>query len=139
MKETHSRSDCPINYLVELLGDKWSLLILRDMLLTGKTAYGDFLTSKEKIATNILASRLVSLEQAGLIAKARDPANHRKYIYSLTDKGLDLAPLFVEIVLWSGKYHHVPPEREAMLRMARTQKRSLIQAIRTGEQQETQF
>lgn len=136
MHQTQPRSDCPINYLVELLGDKWSLLILRDMLLNGKTSYGEFLTSKEKIATNILASRLTSLEQAGLITKARDSANHRKYIYSLTDKGLDLTPLFVEVMLWSGKYYPIPPERQHIMHKARTEKQRLIQAIRTGDQQE---
>jgi DNA-binding HxlR family transcriptional regulator len=97
------RSDCPVNFALETFGDKWSLLIIRDIVFWGKKTYGDFLNSDEGIATNILAARLAQLEQVGILAKAPDPADKRRDVYSLTEKGLELIPLLVEIVAWSGK------------------------------------
>jgi len=97
------RSNCPVNFGLETFGDKWSLLIVRDIVFWGKKTYGDFLRSDEGIATNILASRLVQLEKEGIIAKMPHPADRRKDVFSLTDKGLELIPLLVEIVSWSGK------------------------------------
>lgn len=103
-KVTPSRSQCPINLVLEAVGDSWSMLIVRDLMLRGHSSYQAFLRSGEKIATNILADRLVRLEQHGLIAKAADPADARKFIYSLTEKGADLAPLLVEMTLFSLKH-----------------------------------
>lgn len=97
------RSNCPVNFGLETFGDKWSLLIIRDMVFWGKKTYGEFLKSDEGIATNILASRLVQLEREGIIIKKRHPGDKRKDIYSLTEKGMGLIPLLVEIVAWSGK------------------------------------
>jgi DNA-binding HxlR family transcriptional regulator len=97
------RSDCPVNFGLETFGDKWSLLIIRDIVFWGKKTYGDFLRSDEGIATNILAARLAQLEKEGILAKTRHPADKRKDVYALTEKGLDLIPLLVEIVAWSGK------------------------------------
>ncbi|HVZ29928.1 MAG TPA: helix-turn-helix domain-containing protein [Asticcacaulis sp.] len=99
-----SRSLCPINLVLEAVGDNWSMLIIRDLMLRGHSSYQAFLRSGEKIATNILADRLVRLEQHGLISKAADPADARKYIYGLTEKGADLAPLLVEMTLFSLKH-----------------------------------
>jgi DNA-binding HxlR family transcriptional regulator len=103
-KVTPARSQCPINLVLEAVGDSWSLLIVRDLMLRGHSSYQAFLRSGEKIATNVLADRLVRLEQYGLISKAADPADARKYIYSLTEKGADLAPLLVEMTLFSVKH-----------------------------------
>lgn len=97
------RSNCPVNFGLETFGDKWSLLILRDMVFWGKKTYGEFLRSDEGIATNILAARLASLEKEGIISKKPHPEDKRKDLYSLIDKGLELIPLLVEIVAWSGK------------------------------------
>lgn len=99
------RSKCPINLLLEAAGDSWSLLIIRDLMFRGHSTYKAFLNSEERIATNILADRLVRLEQSGLISKQADPEDARKYIYKLTEKGADLAPVLVEIMLWSNRYH----------------------------------
>ncbi|UDF02385.1 helix-turn-helix domain-containing protein [Asticcacaulis sp. AND118] len=99
------RSKCPINLLLEVVGDTWSLLIIRDLMFKGRSTYKAFLNAEEKIATNILADRLSKLEAAGLISKATDPDDARKYIYRLTEKGADLAPVLVEMMLWSNKYH----------------------------------
>ena len=95
------RSDCPVNFAVETLGDKWSLVILRDMIFWGKKTYGEFLKSDEKIATNILAGRLEYLEKEGLIRKTRDERDKRKEIYSVTEKGVALVPMFIEMIAWS--------------------------------------
>ncbi|ESQ75457.1 HxlR family transcriptional regulator [Asticcacaulis sp. AC402] len=98
------RSLCPINLTLEKVGDSWSMLIIRDLMLRGHTGYQAFLRSEEKIATNILADRLARLEQNGVIIKKPDPADARKFIYSLTEKGADLAPLLVELALYSLKH-----------------------------------
>lgn len=102
-KESKLRSNCPVNFGLETFGDKWSLLIIRDIIFWGKKTYGDFLSSDEKIATNILASRLSQLEENGILKREKHPADKRKDIYSLTEKGMELIPLLVEIVAWSGK------------------------------------
>lgn len=98
------RSLCPINLTLEAIGDSWTLLIIRDLMLRGHTGYQAFLRSEEKIATNILADRLLKLEQNGLVSKSPDPADARKFIYALTEKGADLAPLVVELALFSTKH-----------------------------------
>ncbi|MEL7341158.1 MAG: helix-turn-helix domain-containing protein [Bacteroidota bacterium] len=100
------KSDCPINYGLEFFGDRWSLLIIRDIMFNGKQSYGDFLASDEKISTNILANRLKMLQEIGLIQKYPDPAHGSKSIYSLTAKGMDLLPVLLEITAWSAKYDH---------------------------------
>jgi DNA-binding HxlR family transcriptional regulator len=98
------RSHCPINFALEVIGDKWSLLIVRDIAFWGKLTYGEFSSSKEKIASNILALRLERLLNEGVLAKTEDAADRRKDFYTLTEKGLDLIPLLLEMVAWSEKY-----------------------------------
>lgn len=97
------RSDCPVNFAVETLGDKWSLVILRDMIFWGKKTYGEFLKSDERIATNILAGRLEYLEKEGLITKTPDETDKRKDIYAVTEKGVALVPMFLEMIAWSAQ------------------------------------
>ncbi len=99
------RSLCPINLVLEAVGDNWSLLILRDLMFRGHSSYQAFLRSEEKIATNILADRLLKLEQNGLISKSADPRDARKFIYALTEKGADLAPLLVEMTLYAQRHN----------------------------------
>jgi DNA-binding HxlR family transcriptional regulator len=98
------RSHCAVNYGVEVFGDKWSLLIIRDMVFDGKKTYGEFLKSEEGIATNVLASRLALLEEQGILSKAPNPADRRTDFYKLTEKGLDLIPILLSIVVWSAKH-----------------------------------
>lgn len=97
------RSNCPVNFGLETFGDKWSLLIVRDIVFWGKRTFGEFLRSDERIATNILSSRLAQLEREGIVEKHRDPNDKRRDNYVLTEKGMELIPLLVEIVAWSGK------------------------------------
>lgn len=104
MAKQKRKSDCPINFVLEVFGDKWTFLIVRDMMFKGKRHYSEFLQSEEKIATNILADRLSILEQAGVIVKSPDPEHGSKFIYKLSPKGIDLLPLLVEAIMWSAKY-----------------------------------
>ena len=122
------RSGCPLNASVEILGDRWSILIIRDMMLRGFQTYKEFLTSYEKIATNILADRLKNLEAHGIIAARRDVKDGRKVIYRLTAKGIDLAPVLTEMVLWAGG--HEKTENEALVRLMRQDKGKFIAEIR---------
>ncbi len=98
------RSNCPINYLLELFGDKWTLLVIRDLMFKEKRYFGEFLQSDEKISTNILANRLQSLEAHGVITKKMDEKNRSKIIYSLTAKGKDMLPIMLEVTQWSSRY-----------------------------------
>ena len=104
MKTQKPRSTCPISFTLDVLGDKWTLLILRDLVFAGKSTYGEFLQSAEKMATNILADRLATLESQGFITKEVAADKRSKFTYRLTEKGLDLLPLLMEITLWGAKY-----------------------------------
>ena len=110
-----TRSDCPISCSLEVFGDKWSLLIIRDLMLNQKSTYGDFLKSAEGIATNILASRLLSLEENGIIEKREHPDSKAKVLYRLTHKGIDLLPILFEIHLWAEKHYPIPAELQEMI------------------------
>jgi DNA-binding HxlR family transcriptional regulator len=98
------RSKCPVNLALEVFGDKWSLVIIRDIMFSGKRSFRDLLRSEEQIASNILTDRLAMLEKEGIISKTDDPAHKQKYIYTLTLKGIDLLPIMVEIGAWSIKH-----------------------------------
>lgn len=107
------RSDCPIAYALDFVGDKWTLIVLRDLILVRKRYFQEFLASSEKIASNILASRLKLLECAGLVTRQTDPAHGRRVIYAPTEKALDLLPTMLELVRWGAKYDAksgAPPE-----------------------------
>jgi DNA-binding HxlR family transcriptional regulator len=122
------RSGCPLNASVEMLGDRWSLLIIRDMMLRGFRSYKEFLESHERIATNILADRLRKLEGHGIITTRRDPSDGRKLIYSLTTKGIDLAPVLTEMVLWAAR--HEDTGNQALVRQMRKDKEKVLAAVR---------
>ncbi|AYZ11445.1 helix-turn-helix domain-containing protein [Chryseobacterium arthrosphaerae] len=120
------RSDCPISCSLEMWGDKWSLLIIRDLMLKKECTYGDFLKADEKIATNILASRLQNLLDHGIIDKKDHPDNKLKIIYFLTQKGIDLIPVIVEINLWGDQYLTIPEERKKLLEDIKRDKEGFI-------------
>jgi DNA-binding HxlR family transcriptional regulator len=122
------RSRCPLNASVEMLGDRWSLLILRDMMVRGSRTYKEFLESDEGIATNILADRLRKLEGHGIITTERDPSDGRKLIYSLTAKGIDLAPVLTEMVLWAAAYEDTG--KLALVRQMKKDKEQFLTAVR---------
>src|SRR3984957_15890501 len=118
------RSGCPLNASVEMLGDRWSLLIIRDMMLRGFRRYKEFLESYEGIATNILADRLRKLEAYGVIAPERDASDGRKVIYRLTAKGISLAPVMSEMVLWAAA--HDGTGNEALVKEIQKDKEGFI-------------
>jgi DNA-binding HxlR family transcriptional regulator len=124
----HRRSGCPLNASVEMLGDRWSLLIIRDMMLLGYRSFKQFLNSHERIATNILADRLKRLENYGIIASSPDPTDGRKLIYSLTKKGQDLAPVLTEMVLWAAA--HEETGNQALVRLMKKDKAKFLADIR---------
>jgi DNA-binding HxlR family transcriptional regulator len=99
------RSGCVINQVVELLGDQWSLLVIRDIIFVNRRHFRELLTkSVEGIASNILADRLQRLVEQGIIVKSHDPSHKQKAIYSLTEKGIELLPLLMEMAAWGNKY-----------------------------------
>jgi DNA-binding HxlR family transcriptional regulator len=128
-KKIDYRSDCPISTALDIFGDKWSLLVIRDLIFKGKKTYGDFLESEEKIATNILADRLALLECSGIISKHRHPDSKAKVLYKITAKGIDLIPLLIEIILWSEKHHVVHPYAKEFARMVKKDKAGVIKSL----------
>ncbi len=126
------RSSCPVTFALDRVGDKWSLLIVRDLMFRGKETYGEFLNSGDGIATNVLADRLKCLETEGIIERSRDPENKRRYLYRLTDKGLDLAPLLLEMIRWSAKYDADTGTPEEFLGMIENDMEGLIKKVREG-------
>ncbi len=133
-KNRSRRSNCPINFALESFGDMWSLLIVRDMLSRHKSTYGEFLASDEKISTNILADRLGRLEQKGIIEKKPHASDMRKDTYRLTRKGIDLAPILLEMVLWSEKHDpNTPVTREFVERVKKYGRRLIIDKMKGRE------
>lgn len=131
MLKSKKRSDCPVSCSLDIWGDKWSLLIVRDLMFAKQCTYGDFLKSDEKIATNILASRLQSLEENDIISKSEHPNSKAKVLYQLTPKGIDLLPLMIEINLWAEKYFDLPAERKKMLKEVKKDKNKFIKTAKT--------
>ena len=122
------RSECPLNASVEMLGDRWSLLIIRDMMLRGFRSYKEFMECYEGIATNILADRLRKLVAYGIITAEPDPSDGRKLIYFLTAKGIDLAPVLTEMVLWAAA--HEDTGNQALVRLMRVDKVKFMAEVR---------
>jgi DNA-binding HxlR family transcriptional regulator len=122
------RSECPLNASVEMLGDRWSLLIIRDMMLRGFRSYKEFMECYEGIATNILADRLRKLVDYGIITTQPDPSDGRKLTYLLTAKGIDLAPVLTEMVLWAAA--HEDTGNEALVRQMREDKEKFLAGVR---------
>jgi DNA-binding HxlR family transcriptional regulator len=123
------RSGCPISLALELLGDAWSLLIVRDLMFKDRRTFNDFLTGGEGIASNILADRLRKLENAGILEKRPDASDARRFVYRLSPRGIDLAPVLVELVVWSAKYEttDAPP---AVVRAMRSDREAFIADVR---------
>ncbi len=103
-RKTKHRSGCPVSLSLEIFGDRWSLLIVRDMMVRGYRAFREFQESGEGIATNILSGRLRRLEAAGIIVAERDEKDGRKLNYRLTEKGMDLAPTLLELLIWGARH-----------------------------------
>jgi DNA-binding HxlR family transcriptional regulator len=125
MKPTEPRSFCPINLSLEIFGDTWTLLILRDMMFGGKRHFRELLESDERIASNILADRLKMLVENGVLTKAADPHHKQKAVYSLTEKGIALLPIIVQIGAWGSRF--VPASKKLDARS-----RAVIKELQSG-------
>lgn len=123
----HRRSDCPINFALESFGDRWTLLVLRDLLLKGRSSYTDFLHAEEKIATNILADRLERLQADGVVT--REPETGR---YQVTQKGADLLPVLLEMIAWSGRHDPRTAAPRAFLTRLRDDRDGLLDELRAS-------
>lgn len=119
----------PLSGSLDIFGDKWSLLIIRDLVFGNKCTYNDFLRSEEGIATNILASRLKGLEENGVIEKSKHPDSKAKKLYRLTQKGIDLLPIIVEIYIWSDMYLTVPAEIKNTINEAKKNKIEFLKQL----------
>lgn len=126
------RCDCPFTSALDILGDKWMLVIVKQMLLEGKETFKDFTESDEAIATNILSTKLKLLEELGVIIKTKRPNNRKTNLYLLTEKGLALTPILVELALWSDQYlrdiHPTIVNGEAM-ELLRSDKRAFASVL----------
>ncbi|HVI89862.1 MAG TPA: helix-turn-helix domain-containing protein [Dongiaceae bacterium] len=115
MEEDAHRSGCPINLTLEVFGDKWSLIIIRDMMFGNRRHFRELLAkSEEGIASNILADRLKRLVEQGMITRADDPSHKQKGIYSLTERTIQLVPVFAQIGAWGRR--HLPVSAELSIR-----------------------
>ena len=128
--KTPRRSGCPISYGLDVFGDKWTLLIIRDLVFFGRRTYGEFLEAGEGIATNILAERLKRLEDGGILQSRAAEKNRTKKIYSLTKKGADLIPILVEMALWGGAHDAKTAAPAAYLRRMRMDREEVIGELR---------
>lgn len=126
------RSDCPISFGLDIFGDKWTLLILRDLLLRGKSKFGEFLGSEEGIASNILADRLSRLEHNGLITKAEDESDRRQSLYRATKKGTDLLPALVELAYWGATYDPKTGAPKEFVKAYRLDRSGLLKKLKAG-------
>lgn len=124
MKKIEPRSGCPVSFTLDFLGDKWTLLILRDMVVGGKRSYGDFLSSDEKIATNVLADKLDKLEAYGFVTKKVSAEKKNKFLFTLTRKAIDLVPIIMEMTIWGSTYN--PPGNARLLQALAEDKEGTI-------------
>ena len=128
MKRIDRKSDCAINFSLEVLGDPWSLLIVRDMVFFRKTTFGEFMASAERIGTNTLSRRLASLESHGIIAKHPSTTDRRKDRYTLTEKGLALVPILVDLTEWGATYDPDTGAAPDQIHAMRADRAAFIQA-----------
>ena len=123
------RSDCPISFALDLFGDRWTLLVIRDLAFKGKNSFSDFLASDERIARNVLADRLAMLEAEGFIEKRPHAEDRRRWVYSLTERGLGLIPVLVEMILWSAREDPHTAADSDFVREANEDREALIRRL----------
>ena len=131
------RSGCPVSISLEIFGDPWSLLIIRDLMVRGYRSFKQFAESGEGIATNILADRLRKLKAAGLIVSEPDDADRRKLNYRLTKKGIDLAPVLLELLIWGARHQSTGAPCEVIDHMEKNRGAVLAEVRRRWEQRDT--
>jgi DNA-binding HxlR family transcriptional regulator len=124
------RSGCPVNVCLEVFGDRWSLLIVRDLMVRGYKTFKEFQESGEGIATNMLADRLKKLEASGIIEREIEPDDGRKVNYRLTQKGIDLAPVLLDLLIWGARHEQTGASCSLILKMAKNREEILAEAVR---------
>ncbi len=130
MKRADHKSDCPINYAVEIFGDTWSMVIYRDMTTLGKKTFGEFLESEERIGSSVLTDRLNHLEEKGIIVRLPDPADKRKTIYKLTPEGINAIPILYEIATWGSNAYSNPVAQPAWFESMKMDRGAVVAAWR---------
>jgi len=131
------RSGCPVSVALEILGDRWSLLIIRDLMVRGLKTFKDFQESGEGIASNVLADRLLKLQAAEIILAEADEADGRRANYRLTEKGIDLAPVLLEMLIWGARHEETGAPCALIEEMAKNREAVLAEARRRWEQRDS--
>lgn len=126
------RSHCPITYSLDIIGDRWTLLVLRDLIIVRKRHFREFLASDESIASNILTSRLKLLESCGILTRRPDPDNARQVIYEPTKKGLDLLPAMLELARWGGTYDPETAAPKDLIKRIEKDRDGVVREIRSA-------
>lgn len=132
MRRRHRRSDCPVHFALETIGDAWTLLIVRDLMFKGRTTYSEFLRAEEGIATNVLADRLARLEEDGVVERVGSSEGPGGRHYRLTVKGVDLLPVMLDIIGWSETYDPRTAADRRFVRRLRRDRRGLEDELRAG-------
>ncbi|MFP5230196.1 MAG: winged helix-turn-helix transcriptional regulator [Acidobacteriota bacterium] len=130
------RSGCPVNLSLEVFGDRWSLLIVRDLMVRGFTLFQDFVESGEGIATNVLANRLKKLQRCGIVSAEKDAGDRRRVIYRLTEKGIDLAPVMLELLIWGAQHENTGVPAAVIAEMAKNRKAVLEETRRRWKERD---
>ena len=129
VKEIEQRPVNPVSAALAIVGDRWSLMIIWDMIMNGRNTYNELLKSNEGIATNVLAGRLAKLEAAGILTKAAHPDSKAKILYRLTHKGIGLLPALVELMLWAHDYLPAEPAADSYTSLLKQNKEAFIKRI----------
>jgi DNA-binding HxlR family transcriptional regulator len=124
------RSGCPVSISLELLGDRWSLLVIRDMMVRGCRSFREFRDSGEGIATNILADRLRKLQAAGIVSAEPEEGDGRRVNYRLTAKGIDLAPVLLELLIWGARHERTAAPGAVVARIEKNRETLLAEVRR---------
>jgi DNA-binding HxlR family transcriptional regulator len=132
----HRRSGCPVSISLDEIGDRWSLLIIRDLMVRGYHTFKQFQESGEGIASNVLANRLRRLRTAGLVSIESDPLDGRKLNYRLTGKGIDLAPVVLELLIWGAKHEETGAPCEVIAQMAQNREQVIAEVHRRWQQRD---
>jgi DNA-binding HxlR family transcriptional regulator len=130
------RSGCPVSISLEVFGDRWSLLIVRDMMVRGFRRFGEFQQSGEGIATNILADRLRKLKKSGIISAEQGEDDKRKVNYRLTEKGIDLAPVLLDLLLWGSRHEATGASCAVIEKMAKQREQILSKVRRRWQERD---
>ena len=131
------RSGCPVSVSLDLFGDRWSLLIIRDLMVRGLRTFKEFQQSGEGIATNILADRLRKLEAAGIVTAELEKTDGRRVNYRLTGKGIDLAPVLLDLLIWGGRHEKTGASGALVAKMEKNRDEILAEARRRWRERDS--